>query len=229
MRRGVLCLPHPGRGSAACPRFSPGAFGAEAVPRVLLAVNFVAEEAVCLGALGKCVQKCFSLDNNPRSMTCRSGVVSVAIVVRTARTTASVLTPEPIALRARTGRSGRAVYTPLRDGQCEGGAPTSRVTAARCRLRAAESTVVPTDQSRGGWRGGDCVGCVPGGAGDWCRCCPCDRCDQSRGCWRGGDCVGCVPGGVGNRCACAPRVIRFGWCPRSRIGCAFMDRLFACG
>mgnify|MGYP000847279089 FL=1 len=136
MRRGVLCLPHPGRGSAACPRFSPGAFGVEAVPRVLLAVNFVAEEAVCLGALGQCVQKCFSLDNNPRSMTCRSGVVSVAIVVRTARTTASVLTPEPIALRARTGRSGRAVYTPLRDGQCEGGAPTSRVTAARCRLRA---------------------------------------------------------------------------------------------
>ena len=204
MRRGVLRLPHPGRGSAACPRFSPGAFGAEAVPRVLLAVNFVAEEAVCLGALGKCVQKCFSLDNNPRSMTCRSGVVSVAIVVRTARTTASVLTPEPIALRARTGRSGRAVYTPLRDGQCEGGAPP-RVSLPRG------------------------VGCVPGGVGGWCRCCPCDRCDQSRGCWRGGGCVGCVPGGAGNRCACAPRVIRFGWCPRSRIGCAFMDRLFACG
>ena len=95
MRRGVLRLPHPGRGSAACPRFSPGAFEAEAVPRVLLAVNFVAEEAVCLGALRQCVQKCFSLDNNPRSMTCRSGVVSVAIVVRTARTTASVPTPEP--------------------------------------------------------------------------------------------------------------------------------------
>lgn len=130
MRRGVLRLPHPGRGGSACPRFSPGAFGAEAVPRVLLAVTFVAEEAVCLGALGQCVQKCFSLDNNPRSMTCRSGVVSVAIVVRTARTTASVLTPEPIALRARTGRSGRAVYTPRRDGQREGGAPT-----ARCRLR----------------------------------------------------------------------------------------------
>lgn len=43
-------------------------------------------------------------------MTCRSGVVSVAIVVRTARTTASVLTPEPISLRARTERSGRVLY-----------------------------------------------------------------------------------------------------------------------
>ena len=96
MRRGILRLPHPGRGGSAYPRFSPGAFGAEAVPRVLLAVTFVAEEAVCLGALGQCVQKCFSLDNNPRSMTCRSGVVSVAIVVRTARTTASVPTLEPM-------------------------------------------------------------------------------------------------------------------------------------
>ena len=96
MRRGVLRLPHPGRGGSAYLRFSPGAFGAEAVPRVLLAVTFVAEEAVCLGALGQCVQKCFSLDNNPRSMTCRSGVVSVAIVVRTARTTASVPTLEPM-------------------------------------------------------------------------------------------------------------------------------------
>ena len=46
-------------------------------------------------------------------MTCRSGVVSVAIVVRTARTTASVLTPEPISLRARTERSGRVLYPPL--------------------------------------------------------------------------------------------------------------------
>ena len=110
MRRGVLRLPHPGRGGSAYPRFSPGAFGAEAVPRVLLAVTFVAEEAVCLGALGQCVQKCFSLDNNPRSMTCRSGVVSVAIVVSTARTTASVLTPEPNTLRARTGWSGRVLY-----------------------------------------------------------------------------------------------------------------------
>ena len=43
-------------------------------------------------------------------MTCRSGVVSVAIVVRTARTTASVLTPEPNTLRARTGWSGRVLY-----------------------------------------------------------------------------------------------------------------------
>ena len=47
-------------------------------------------------------------------MTCRSGVVSVAIVVRTARTTASVLTPEPISLRARTQRSGRVLYTCVR-------------------------------------------------------------------------------------------------------------------
>ena len=66
MRRGVLRLPHPGRGGSAYLRFSPGAFGAEAVPRVLLAVTFVAEEAVCLGALGQCVQKCFSLDNKPK-------------------------------------------------------------------------------------------------------------------------------------------------------------------
>ena len=36
------------------------------MPRVLLAVNFVAEEAVCLGALRQCVQKCFSLDNKPK-------------------------------------------------------------------------------------------------------------------------------------------------------------------
>lgn len=43
-------------------------------------------------------------------MTCRSGVVSVAIVVSTARTTASVLTPEPNTLRARTGWSGRVLY-----------------------------------------------------------------------------------------------------------------------
>ena len=46
-------------------------------------------------------------------MTCRSGVVSVAIVVRTARTTASVLTPEPNTLRARTDWSGRVLYAPL--------------------------------------------------------------------------------------------------------------------
>ena len=46
-------------------------------------------------------------------MTCRSGVVSVAIVVSTARTTASVLTPEPNTLRARTGWSGRVLYAPL--------------------------------------------------------------------------------------------------------------------
>lgn len=46
-------------------------------------------------------------------MTCRSGVVSVAIVVSTARTTASVLTPEPNALRARTGWSGRVLYARL--------------------------------------------------------------------------------------------------------------------
>ena len=53
-------------------------------------------------------------------MTCRSGVVSVAIVVRTARTTASVLTPEPISLRARTQRSGRVLYACVRPGvpQC---------------------------------------------------------------------------------------------------------------
>ncbi len=43
-------------------------------------------------------------------MTCRSGVVSVAIVVSTARTTASVLTPEPNTLRARTGWPGRVLY-----------------------------------------------------------------------------------------------------------------------
>ena len=47
-------------------------------------------------------------------MTCRSGVVSVVIVVRTVRTTASVLTPEPISLRARTQRSGRVLYTCVR-------------------------------------------------------------------------------------------------------------------
>ena len=39
-----------------------------------------------------------------------SGVVSVVIVVRTVRTTASVLTPEPISLRARTERSGRVLH-----------------------------------------------------------------------------------------------------------------------
>ena len=36
------------------------------------------------------------------------------IVVRTVRTTASVLTPEPISLRARTQRSGRVLYTCVR-------------------------------------------------------------------------------------------------------------------
>ena len=51
-------------------------------------------------------------------MTCRSGVVSVAIVVRTARTTASVLTPEPISLRARTQRSGRVLYACVRTCAC---------------------------------------------------------------------------------------------------------------
>ena len=190
MRRGVLRLPHPGRGGSACLRFSPGALGAEAVPRVLLAVTFVAEEAVCLGALGQCVQKCFSLDNNPRSMTCRSGVVSVAIVVRTARTTASVLTPEPIALRARTGRSGRAVYTPRRDGQREGGAPTARVTAARCWLCAGASAVVPADYSRGRR-----CRLRAGGVVNRPRCCPFEARDHPRRGRRGGGGVGCVPVG----------------------------------
>ena len=58
-------------------------------------------------------------------MTCRSGVVSVAIVVSTARTTASVLTPEPNTLRARTGWSGRVLYAPVAatSRSCAGCAP----------------------------------------------------------------------------------------------------------
>ena len=196
------------------PAFSPGAFGAEAVPRVLLAVTFVAEEAVCLGALGQCVQKCFSLDNNPRSMTCRSGVVSVAIVVRTARTTASVLTPEPIALRARTGRSGRAVYYPAQGRTARGRSPH---LACHCHAVSAACSVgwaaVPTDHSSGQ----RCWLCA-GGVGGWCGCCPWDPCGHPCGGWRSGQ----------SACTCsACDLVRPN--PRSRIGCAFMDRLFACG
>lgn len=67
-------------------------------------------------------------------MTCRSGVVSVAIVVRTARTTASVLTPEPNTLRARTGWSGRVLYARV------GARVGARVLGAR-RVRLCEVRV----------------------------------------------------------------------------------------
>ena len=64
-------------------------------------------------------------------MTCRSGVVSVAIVVSTARTTASVLTPEPNTLRARTGWSGRVLYARV-VGVCRVRLCEVRVTCGVC-------------------------------------------------------------------------------------------------
>ena len=71
-------------------------------------------------------------------MTCRSGVVSVAIVVRTARTTASVLTPEPNTLRARTGWSGRVLYARCVCALCMRGwwGPGAAARGARVRDQA---------------------------------------------------------------------------------------------
>ena len=68
-------------------------------------------------------------------MTCRSGVVSVAIVVSTVRTTASVLTPEPNTLRARTGWSGRVLYKRVLYARVG-----ARVLGA-CRVRLCEARV----------------------------------------------------------------------------------------
>ena len=38
----------------------------EAVEGYRFSVTFVAAVALCLGGLGQCVQKCFSLDNKPK-------------------------------------------------------------------------------------------------------------------------------------------------------------------
>ena len=128
-------------------------------------------------------------------MTCRSGVVSVAIVVSTARTTASVLTPEPNTLRARTGWSGRVLYARV----------GARYVSSACRVRAGcvpgacrvRAGCVPSDgyEARitcGVWscevrvaRGGSCRVVACGVCTVWWGCAP----------------LGLRPRGVRKRCA----------------------------
>ncbi|ERH25235.1 hypothetical protein HMPREF1550_02667 [Actinomyces sp. oral taxon 877 str. F0543] len=60
------------------------------------AVMCVAPEAGRVGGAVACVRKYGGSDRPTRRTPCRRGVVSVAIVVRTARTTASVPTLEPM-------------------------------------------------------------------------------------------------------------------------------------
>ena len=45
---------------------APRARAAEAGDASSFSVTFVAAVALCLGGLGQCVQKCFSLDNKPK-------------------------------------------------------------------------------------------------------------------------------------------------------------------
>ena len=46
--------------------FAPRARAAEAGDASRFSVTFVAGNRLCLGGLGQCVQKCFSLDNKPK-------------------------------------------------------------------------------------------------------------------------------------------------------------------
>ena len=52
--------------NAASRAFAPRARTAEAGDASRFSVTFVAAVALCLGGLGQCVQKCFSLDNKPK-------------------------------------------------------------------------------------------------------------------------------------------------------------------
>ena len=52
--------------NAASRAFAPRACAVEAGDASRFSVTFVAAVALCLGGLGQCVQKCFSLDNKPK-------------------------------------------------------------------------------------------------------------------------------------------------------------------
>lgn len=52
--------------NAALRAAAPCARAAEAGDASRFSVTFVAAVALCLGGLGQCVQKCFSLDNKPK-------------------------------------------------------------------------------------------------------------------------------------------------------------------
>ena len=52
--------------NAASRAAAPRARVAEAGDASRFSVTFVAAVALCLGGLGQCVQKCFSLDNKPK-------------------------------------------------------------------------------------------------------------------------------------------------------------------
>ena len=52
--------------NAASRAAAPRACVAEAGDASRFSVTFVAAVALCLGGLGQCVQKCFSLDNKPK-------------------------------------------------------------------------------------------------------------------------------------------------------------------